>query len=42
MGALAIFAGFGAARARDLYFAVAGFHGYVEGAMLTYVLTQRP
>jgi hypothetical protein len=30
---------FGMARARDAYFAVAGFHGYVEGVMLIYLLT---
>jgi hypothetical protein len=29
---------FGLARARDAYFAVAGSHGYVEGAMLVYFL----
>lgn len=29
---------FGATRARDAYFAIAGFHGYVEGAMLVYLL----
>jgi hypothetical protein len=36
------FALFGAARARDAYFAIAGFHGYVEGAMLVYLLCALP
>lgn len=40
MVALAMFAMFGAARARSTYFAVVGFHGYVEGAMLVYLLAQ--
>lgn len=33
-----LFATFGAARARDAYFAIAGFHGYLEGAALAWVL----
>lgn len=41
MLALGLFACFGAAKARDLYFAVAGFHGYVEGAMLVYLVSSR-
>jgi len=32
---------FGLARARDAYFAIAGFHGYVEGAMLVYLFCAR-
>lgn len=39
MAALALLACFGAARARDVYFAVAGFHGYLEGAMIVYLIT---
>ena len=39
---LAGYALFGAARARDAYFAIAGFHGYLEGAMLVYLLSALP
>jgi hypothetical protein len=41
MGALAAFSVFGAGRARDAYFAIAGFHGYVEGTMLLYLVARR-
>lgn len=42
MAGLALLACFGAARARDVYFAVAGFHGYLEGAMIVYLITAAP
>ncbi|HEY2370234.1 MAG TPA: hypothetical protein VGH87_27750, partial [Polyangiaceae bacterium] len=35
------FACFGLARARNAYFALAGFHGYVEGVMLIYLAVSR-
>lgn len=37
---LVALAAFGLARARDAYFAVAGFHGYVEGVMLVFFLVR--
>src|SRR5262249_29596235 len=38
--ALLVLAATGMARARDMYFAVAGFHGYIEGAILVYLVTR--
>ena len=38
--AIVALAVFGLGRARDVYFAVAGFHGYVEGVMLVYFVVR--